>query len=148
MVRVALAINSLSKPPPPPPPAKDDEDEFSSEEFSTENFNMLHSGESNNYNNNLYSDNYNNNNGYSKSNLEGYTIEPQGMSDTRSLENGKYYYDIKNENYNTNIGDESVRENSNEGGYYNKKSKNEFDSMEEYERKEGYPDIQRDQYIP
>ena len=61
------------------------------------------------------------------------------MSDTRFLENGKYYYDVNNENLNQN-GYESVKENSNAEGYYGngEKSKYEFDSMEEYEKQQGY----------
>lgn len=93
--------------------------------------------------------NYNNNNvDYFKSNLEGFTIEPQGMSDARSLENSKYYYKIKNEMYNRNTRYELVRENNNDDGYYNQKSKYDFDSIEEYDRKEGHPEVQRDQYTP
>ncbi|XP_022877231.1 protein E6-like [Olea europaea var. sylvestris] len=120
------------------------DDEFSTEEFRMENFNELNSRESNNYNNNFYPDNYNNN-GYT---TESYTVRPQGMSDTRSLENGKYYYDIKNDNYNPNSGYEPTRETNNEEGYYNQKSKYEFDSMEEYEKKNNYPDVLHDKYVP
>ncbi|CAI9759371.1 unnamed protein product [Fraxinus pennsylvanica] len=123
------------------------DDEFSTEEFKMENLNEVNSRESNNYNNNFYPDNYNNN-GYSKSYTKGNTVDPQGMSDTRSLENGKYYYDINSENYNPNSGYEPMRETSNEEGYYNQKSKYEFDSMEEYEKKNNYADVQTDQYIP
>ncbi|CAA2982179.1 Hypothetical predicted protein [Olea europaea subsp. europaea] len=126
------------------PTTEGGDDEFSTEEFRMENFNELNSRESNNYNNNFYPDNYNNN-GYS---TESYTVRPQGMSDTRSLENGKYYYDIKNDNYNQNSGYEPTRETNNEEGYYNQKSKYEFDSMEEYEKKNNYPDVLRDQYVP
>ncbi|KAK1389788.1 hypothetical protein POM88_017966 [Heracleum sosnowskyi] len=59
--------------------------------------------------------------------------EPQGMSDTRTLENGKYqYYAGSPQKYNSE-------------GYNGKngepKSKYEFDTMEEFERQEGYPQI-------
>ncbi|XP_027127535.1 uncharacterized protein [Coffea arabica] len=107
--------------------------------------NYNNNGYSNNYNNNGYSNNYNNNgylnsvynnnNGYSNS----YRNEKQGMSDTGFLDNGKYYYGVNNENLNQN-GYESVKENSNAEGYYGngEKSKYEFDSMEEYEKQQGY----------
>lgn len=66
------------------------------------------------------------------------------MSDTRFLENGKYYYDVNNENLNQN-GYESAKENSNAEGYYGngEKSKYEFDSMGEYEKQQGYPGTEK-----
>ena len=58
-------------------------------------------------------------------------IEKQGMSDTRFLENGRYFHDLRNENNN----------NNHNNNYYNgydqtaqRNSRYEFDSMEEYER--------------
>lgn len=69
--------------------------------------------------------------------------EPEGMSDTRLVNNGKYYYNVEQENYSP-----SGRENNNEEGYYYggnyKKSKYEFDSMEEYEKQQGFADVQQD----
>ncbi|KAM1241565.1 hypothetical protein ACFX2J_046751 [Malus domestica] len=66
--------------------------------------------------------------------------EQQGMSDTRFLENGKYYHDVKNEiknnNFNGNYesdGRGSTR-NDVEGYYGNSHSSNEFNTMEEYDR--------------
>lgn len=50
--------------------------------------------------------------------------------------------------YNRNTRYELVRENNNDDGYYNQKSKYDFDSIEEYDRKEGHPEVQRDQYTP
>ncbi|KAG6420691.1 hypothetical protein SASPL_117228 [Salvia splendens] len=70
---------------------------------------------------------------YSRSGRES---QPQGMSDTR-IENNKYY------NYSP-VGGESSNE---EGYYYNgsyNKSKYEFDSMEEYEKQQGYADVQQE----
>ncbi|KAB1200684.1 Protein E6 [Morella rubra] len=60
-------------------------------------------GYSNNYDGNGYSNNYVNGNGFSNTyNSNGYQSERQGMSDTRFLENGRYYVDVKNENHNLN----------------------------------------------
>jgi len=62
------------------------------------------------------------------------------MSDTRFLENGKYYYNantVNNENYNLN-GYESERGSTaeNEGYYEKSQYPNEFDTMEEYEKQQ------------
>ncbi|GFS41290.1 hypothetical protein Acr_00g0073550 [Actinidia rufa] len=91
-----------------------------------------------------------------KMNGDGYVSEKQGMSDTRFMENGKYYYNVKNENYyngyetEKRIGSEGYyngnKENDSEG-YYNGNKENEFDSMEEYERQQGYPESQGE-YVP
>ncbi|KAK6142631.1 hypothetical protein DH2020_022979 [Rehmannia glutinosa] len=90
-----------------------------------------------------------NTNGYDSNHED----EPQGMSDTRLVDSGKYYYDVENEKYSSSRHD-FVGENNNEEGYYygnynyRQKSKYEFDSMEEYEGQEGYPDVEQDQFIP
>lgn len=93
-------------------------------------------GHATNYNSNGYVNNYNANggynnykgNGYSNNyyNSNGYQTERQGMSDTRFLENGKYYVDVQNEN---NL-------NGYQGYYGNNKFPNEFNSMGEYEKQE------------
>ncbi|PIN12305.1 hypothetical protein CDL12_15088 [Handroanthus impetiginosus] len=62
---------------------------------------------------------------------------------------GKSKYDVDRNNYSP-TGHELARENNYEEGYYNGnygKSKYEFDSMEEYEKQEGYADVQRE-FIP
>ncbi|KAI3744922.1 hypothetical protein L1987_58020 [Smallanthus sonchifolius] len=111
----------------------------------------------NNYNNYMSFTNDNhgyNGNGYTSSNEEyngynnGYMVEKQGLSDTRFLENGKYSYDANNNgnNHETSYG-EDVRDNG-EGYYNNEKSKYEFDTMEEYERQEGYPQSDQRGYVP
>ncbi|KAK8469554.1 hypothetical protein PHAVU_005G100800 [Phaseolus vulgaris] len=85
------------------------------------------------FSNNNYNDkgNYHNNNNY-----EG---KREGMSDTRFLEKGKYYYNVNtvNENYNLN-GYESGRGSTaeNEGYYEKSQYPNEFDTMEEYEKQQ------------
>ncbi|KAF5732562.1 hypothetical protein HS088_TW17G00091 [Tripterygium wilfordii] len=95
--------------------------------------------ESSNYNNNGYSSNYkSSNNGY-------YEMERQGMSDTRSLENGRYYYDVKN--YNP-TGYEGTR--NNVQSYYgnSEQSSNELKSIEEeYQNQEAYQEIP-EEYVP
>ncbi|KAG4960961.1 hypothetical protein JHK87_037594 [Glycine soja] len=93
-----------------------------------ENYNNNYNGKENYYNNN---DNYISN---------GYEEKREGMSDTRFLENGKYYYHVNSvkENYNLN-GYESGRGSAteNEGNYYEKSQyPNEFDTMEEYEKQQ------------
>ncbi|KAL8510919.1 hypothetical protein ACS0TY_017654 [Phlomoides rotata] len=114
------------------------------DEFSTEEFNNR---ESYTYNNG-YPNSLSNNNGFWTSNHEsyqntnnGYKSEPQGMSDTRLQNDGKYYYARNPTGY----------KNSNEEGYYDagnyKKSKYEFDSMEEYEKQEGFADVEQE-FIP
>ncbi|XP_057737309.1 protein E6-like [Arachis stenosperma] len=53
--------------------------------------------------------NYNNNAGSNGNNNNRYNPERQGMSDTRFLEGGKYYYDLESEKYNTNNHGEAYR---------------------------------------
>uniref|UniRef100_A0A5B7AP09 Protein E6-like n=1 Tax=Davidia involucrata TaxID=16924 RepID=A0A5B7AP09_DAVIN len=137
----------------------DVENEIPTEELSsTESYKEYNTGDAYNNNNNYY---YNNNNGYSTSsnninnngytnsynNNNGYVTEKKGMSDTRYLENGKYYYNVKSENYYGN-GYESVKESGNNERYYGNSENNyEFNTMEEYERQQGYPQSQEG-YVP
>ncbi|XP_031255349.1 protein E6 [Pistacia vera] len=114
-----------------------------------------------NNNNNVYTSNYNNNghtgntgynnNGYSSNyNTNGYENEKQGMSDTRFLENGKYYYNVKNEN-NYPATYESERQIGvvkNEGSYGNTQSTYEFNTMEEYENQPGGYQVNPENYVP
>ncbi|KAE8075980.1 hypothetical protein FH972_014657 [Carpinus fangiana] len=90
-----------------------------------------------NYNTNGYSNNYNTNGYYSNNyNTNGYQTERQGMSDTRFLENGKYYFHVNNENNNVNGYETRKETTKNEGYYVNNMYPNEFNSMEEYEKQE------------
>ncbi|PSS16432.1 hypothetical protein CEY00_Acc13867 [Actinidia chinensis var. chinensis] len=104
------------------------------------------SNNKNGYTTTTTTNNYYNTNGYSESYKNGndYVSEKQGMSDTRFMENGKYYYNVKNENYYN--GYETEKRIGSEG-YYNGNKENEFDSMEEYERQQGYPESQGE-YVP
>ncbi|XP_004487198.1 uncharacterized protein [Cicer arietinum] len=93
----------------------------------------------NNYNNEVYTKTYNSEE-YNNNYVNGYERKGEGMSDTRFMENGKYYYNVNNEkdNYNLN-GYESERgSNENEGYSYGKNNQypNEFDTMEEYEKQQ------------
>ncbi|KAK9676870.1 hypothetical protein RND81_11G106500 [Saponaria officinalis] len=109
----------------------------------------------------LFNDNNNEN--------EQFQEERHGMSDTRYLNNGNYFYDVKNENendnkaynngyVNDNQGYSSFEGNTNKypneyvsqgkkGNYGPKKFPNEYDTMEEYDREQGYVDPQ-DVYVP
>ncbi|XVE66159.1 hypothetical protein DITRI_Ditri08aG0058000 [Diplodiscus trichospermus] len=122
-----------------------------------------------NYNNDGYtSSNYNNNgytvrnsnansysssyktNGYSSSsssnnnnnNNNGYETERQGMSDTRFMEGGKYYYNVKNANYYPSGYESTGKETTRNEGYYgNTENSNEFNTMEEFQERQ-------DEYVP
>ncbi|RDX93824.1 Protein E6, partial [Mucuna pruriens] len=114
--------------------------ELSDTKYSEEGYNnnnkYYKSYQNNNqkYNNQAANDKYYNNNYNTNSNRYSYNNNPandryngdkQGMSDTRYLEGGKYYYDISAEKYNpTNYGDSSKgvntnNWNNNRGGNYN-----------------------------
>ncbi|KAK3446100.1 protein E6 [Eucalyptus grandis] len=87
-------------------------------------------GQSDNYNTNGYSGNYNNN---------GYGTERQGMSDTRYMANGKYYYHVGSDNSYLNGHETEKAATGNYVNYdENSSNSNEFDTMEEYYKKQGY----------
>ncbi|KAL8108107.1 uncharacterized protein LOC141671818 [Apium graveolens] len=93
----------------------------------------------------------------------GYNKERQGMSDTRFMENGRYYYDLNREN-NYNLNDNNVNENSrneyynNRGNYGNSyrgqygNNENSFEaanSMEGYNgNQEEFQESQDEQFLP
>ncbi|KAK8477953.1 hypothetical protein V6N13_017620 [Hibiscus sabdariffa] len=96
------------------------------EEFADEKY---ETGFEKNNNNNYYYDDGGNN-----------ERERQGMSDTRFVEGGKYYYDVKNGNYYPNGYEysSSKEASTNEGYYGNTDNSNEFNSMEdEYRERQG-----------
>uniref|UniRef100_A0A6M2FAT4 Protein E6 n=1 Tax=Populus davidiana TaxID=266767 RepID=A0A6M2FAT4_9ROSI len=84
--------------------------------------------------------------------------EKQGMSDTRYLEKGKYYYDLKGEsstNYNPNQYQQDSRNNYNTRGYYsnnnnNENSKYEYNnnSMQKYDNQDDFEEGKEEQYVP
>ncbi|GAA0175104.1 hypothetical protein LIER_28349 [Lithospermum erythrorhizon] len=76
--------------------------------LSNMNYNNYYKGNDgnsnfNNYNNRLmdssFATNNNNNNNFNRFGGRVNRVQPQGMSDTRFLENGRYYYDINSEKY-------------------------------------------------
>ncbi|EOX99518.1 Uncharacterized protein TCM_008192 [Theobroma cacao] len=119
--------------------------------YTTRNYNYNNGYTTSNHNNNGYTTSNYNNNGYSSSyktngyasnyNNNGYETERQGMSDTRSVEGGKYYYDVENVNYYPE-GYESGKETSKNEGYYgNTENSNEFNSMGEFQESQ-------EEYVP
>ncbi|KAG8482188.1 hypothetical protein CXB51_026833 [Gossypium anomalum] len=79
-----------------------------------------------------------NNNNYYNGNNEYNNVEKQGMSDTRFLENGKYYHDVSSENnYYPNRFENSrgvgSRNEFNENRYMGKYNQNEEEFEEEFE---------------
>lgn len=87
-------------------------------------------------------------NGYYNSNGGGYNVERKGMSDTRYMEGGKYYYDINSEkNYdenqyrNSRVVDSKNSWHNNRGYYGNKNGGNLYgnrDSFEGYQNQEEF----------
>ncbi|KAL1299154.1 hypothetical protein AAHE18_18G088200 [Arachis hypogaea] len=108
--------------------------------YSNNNEEEFRSSYNNGYDNKNHEDSYSNNN-YNESNYNSVfdEVKREGMSDTRFMENGKYYYPVKNnnnQNYNLNEY-ESVRGKTEHEGYYEKTQyPNEFDTMEEYEKQQ------------
>ncbi|KAK4796626.1 hypothetical protein SAY86_028952 [Trapa natans] len=134
-----------------------DNDRTEKEEYTNNN---------NYYNNkeNVYSNGYNlygsNNNGYSESYSS--SSGRQGMSDTRFMENGKYFYDTsrdaishdqnafdqtdeKQSSYTTTAGGPYEIENSQYDPNY---SKYVFNTMEDYYKSQGYHENSPEAYIP
>ncbi|KAJ8761521.1 hypothetical protein K2173_001656 [Erythroxylum novogranatense] len=104
---------------------------------------------------------YNNNNyHYRSSNAYGNT-EKQGMSDTRFLENGKYFYDLVNEN-NYDKGQYYTNPNQNQNqnqvynydtkGYYNSNygnsEYNPNNNVKSYQNQENFQEFANDRYVP
>uniref|UniRef100_A0A1J3JXV9 Protein E6 n=1 Tax=Noccaea caerulescens TaxID=107243 RepID=A0A1J3JXV9_NOCCA len=96
-------------------------EEFEEEEESEDSEDL--NGQKDKYNNNNNGYTYTTNSNYND-NRRGYGNEKerQGMSDTRFMENGKYFYDTRARN----------SENTHSRGYERKDHSNEFETMEEY----------------
>lgn len=125
--------------------------ELSDTKYTEEGYNnKYHNSYQNNYNNDAANDkySYNNNNNnnknynahnnryntYNSNAVSRYNGERQGMSDTRFLEGGKYFYDVGTEMYNpTNYGDSSREVNTN--NWYNNRgvNYNGYQNQEEFE---------------
>ncbi|KAF2283484.1 hypothetical protein GH714_010598 [Hevea brasiliensis] len=103
-------------------------------------------GNQNNYNGytgrNSYTSNYNVNNGYLND-------QRQGMSDTRFMEGGKYYYNVKNENsyYPANMYAPRKVSTQNQGYHGNSENQNEFNSIE-FENQELYDEDSQEESLP
>ncbi|GAU23608.1 hypothetical protein TSUD_385970 [Trifolium subterraneum] len=104
------------------------QNELSDTKYNEEGYNsMMEKQNSNNNNQNYHFNNnaanersfYNNNNNYNGGNNM-YNGEKQGMSDTRFLEGGKYYYDVEYEKYNPTMYSDSSREMNNNNWYNNR----------------------------
>ena len=88
------------------------------------------------YKNNAANDRYTYNNNAANNRFNG---ERQGMSDTRFLEGGKYFYDLSSEKYNTNLHGDAYRgvnnynnyNYHNQGGYHG--NHNAYQNQEEFE---------------
>lgn len=128
---------------------------YSNTGYTTVNYNKEYTnnndGYTSKYNYNGYSGNAGySNNGYSSNyNTDGYENEKKGMSDTRYLDNGKYYYNVKNEN-NYPATYESERQSGTvkyKGSYGNTQSAYEFNTMEEYENQQGFG-VNPENYVP
>lgn len=126
----------------------DFEDELLNEDFNDNKSYKKGYPQTNFHNNNeVYTKNYNNEenkNSYNSYNGKefynnNYERKGEGMSDTRFMENGKYYYNVNSENekYNNVNGYESGRGSTeNEGNYEKNQYQNEFETMEEYEKQQ------------
>ncbi|KAF9672380.1 hypothetical protein SADUNF_Sadunf11G0035800 [Salix dunnii] len=102
-----------------------------------------------------------NGNSYYYSGANGYSNdEKHGMSDTRYLEKGKYYYDVKNEKSNFNPNQyqyqyqlQNSRNNYDTRGYYNNNESNENskyeynNSMQKYDNQYGFEES-KEEYVP
>jgi len=106
-----------------------------------------HNAANERYYNNNNKDNGNNRYYKTKAVNNNYNGERQGLSDTRFIEGGKYFYDVNSENYNnpTQYGGSSRGVNSenwsNNRGYF---GNNNANSMEGYQNQEQFEDEQED----
>ncbi|KAL8197735.1 hypothetical protein R6Q57_024269 [Mikania cordata] len=123
---------------------KDNGNEYSSSMNENNGYKPDSYVELNNNDNNNYKTFTNEKSSYNNDN--GYMVKQQGLSDTRFLEDGKYSYHVPNNNGNYQESSYEKEVSDNGEGYYrnfknnDEESKYEFDTMEEYERQEGYPE--------
>ncbi|XP_057433008.1 protein E6-like [Lotus japonicus] len=87
----------------------------------------------------------NNNNNYAAVNNRYNNVEKQGMSDTRFLEGGKYFYDMNNEKYNPTHYDDSYR-GVNTNNWYNNRGNNNYgnNNKNAYQNQEEFEDEQNE----
>ncbi|XP_024992662.1 protein E6-like [Cynara cardunculus var. scolymus] len=80
-----------------------------------------------------------------------YNTEKQGMSDTRFLESGKYYYDLNSENLNANANMNSRGFQYNNKGYYGNNDVNSYERYNSnggYQNQDEFQENQEDQFNP
>ncbi|XP_051136003.1 uncharacterized protein LOC127254771 [Andrographis paniculata] len=123
----------------------DDDNNIKEDEFSDDDKELRSEDPKEYYSNGGHPDSFSNVGNSALWGYQGYRSEPQGMSDTRLTDNdnSKYYYNGGRQGG-------ASRNNNAVGSYYTdrQKTRYEFDSMEEYEKQEGYPDFQLDHFIP
>ncbi|KAJ9136127.1 hypothetical protein P3X46_033235 [Hevea brasiliensis] len=100
-----------------------------------------------------YTPKTNQNNNYYYNGANGYKNEgKQGMSDTRYLQNGRYFFDPKGGNsyYNPNQYQTSRNNYDSRGSYYNNyENTNEYsNSAESYQNQENFQEVQDEHYVP
>lgn len=90
----------------------------------------------------LFNENRNHHNEHNQNAYNNYNVnEPQGMSDTRTLENGKYRYTLDGQGRQRGWNPPKYKSEGYYGNNGERKSRYEFDTMEEFERQEGYSEI-------
>ncbi|XP_027338992.1 protein E6-like [Abrus precatorius] len=133
--------------------------ELSDTKSSEEGYNSVGNHQNNNNNNQKYYYNNNHNNYHANNNRYSYNNnaannrlngEKQGMSDTRFLEGGKYYYDIEAEKYNpTALYGDSASRGVNTHNLYNNRGNNYGnDNYNGYQNQEEFEDEQQDGFQP
>lgn len=115
------------------------QNELSDTKYTEEGYNSMENQNKNNYFNNnaaneRYYHNNNNNNNYNNdvANNDMYHGEKQGMSDTRFLEGGKYFYDLNYEKFNPTLYDDSSRGVNNNNWYNNRGNNNAYQNHGNY----------------
>ncbi|XP_050205724.1 protein E6 [Mercurialis annua] len=110
-----------------------------SESHETANYNQRNYNDNNR---NYYTANYDNNNGYEAN-------QRYGMSDTRFVEGGKYYYDMKNDNNYYYPANAQVSTQNQINNYDNSEytDTNEFNTMED-ENQELYHEANQEEFLP
>ncbi|CAL0300912.1 unnamed protein product [Lupinus luteus] len=87
-----------------------------------------------------YKKHYYNNNNAANNNM--YNGEKQGMSDTRFLDGGKYFYDLNYEKYNPTIYGDSSRGVNTHNKWYNNRGNNYYGNNNGYQTQEEFEDEQ------
>lgn len=119
------------------------QNELSDTKYNEEGYNSMMEKQNNNQeyyfnnNNNAANERSFHNNNYNNYNAQNnrYNGEKQGMSDTRFLEGGKYFYDINYEKYNPTMYGDSSRGVNNNNNWYN--NNNNYGNNNEYQNNHG-----------